>query len=214
VVDALIVSNLLLWTLVLVLAGVVLALVRQIGVLHERVAPAGALAVQGGPAVGEDAPVVEGTDWSGRPLRIGGVAPDRRSTLLVFVGSSCPVCESLLPVLGSTASAEQSWLRVVLASDGPRSEHQAFVAAHGLERFGYVLSTELGLRYRVGRLPWAVLLDEAGVVRATGLVNTREHLESLFEAKERGTASVQEYLARREGEPHETPPPAVEREVA
>ena len=32
------------------------------------------------------------------------------------------------------------------------------------------------------------------------LVNTREHLESLFEAKERGVASIQEFLARREGE--------------
>ena len=37
-IDALIVSNVLLWIAVLVLAGVVLALLRQIGVLHERVA--------------------------------------------------------------------------------------------------------------------------------------------------------------------------------
>ena len=198
-VDALIVSNLVLWILVLVLAGIVLALVRQVGVLHERVAPAGALAVQGGPAVGEEAPVLEVSDWSGGALRLGGEAPDGRSTLLVFVGASCPVCESLPPVLDSIAAAEKSWLRVLLASDGPRSEHEAFVRAHRLDRFGYVLSTELGLRYQVGRLPWAVLLDEAGVVRATGLVNTREHLESLFEAKERGAASVQEYLARRDG---------------
>ena len=42
-IDALIASNLLLWVLVIVLAAVVLALVRQIGVLHERLAPAGAL---------------------------------------------------------------------------------------------------------------------------------------------------------------------------
>jgi hypothetical protein len=31
-------------------------------------------------------------------------------------------------------------------------------------------------------------------VRAKGLVNTREHLESLFEAKERGVVSIQEFL--------------------
>jgi len=36
--------------------------------------------------------------------------------------------------------------------------------------------------------------DEEGKVRAKGLVNTREHLESLFEAKERGVASLQEFV--------------------
>jgi methylamine dehydrogenase accessory protein MauD len=46
----------------------------------------------------------------------------------------------------------------------------------------------------VGKLPYAVLVDADGVVRAKGLVNTREHLESLFEAKERGVGSLQELL--------------------
>jgi len=52
----------------------------------------------------------------------------------------------------------------------------------------------------VEKLPYAVLLDAAGIVRAKGLVNTREHLESLLEAHERGVASVQDYLARAAGE--------------
>lgn len=192
-IDALVVSNLLLWVLVLVLAGVVVALVRQIGILHERVAPAGALAVQAGPVPGEPAPELELREWSGEALRIGGRAEDGRSTLLVFVSPSCTVCRSLLPALESARAAERGWLRVVLASDGPRAEHEGFVAEHGLERAGYVLSAELGLAWRVSRLPYAALLDEAGVVRAAGLVNTREHLESLFEARERGVATLQDY---------------------
>ena len=53
---------------------------------------------------------------------------------------------------------------------------------------------ELGLGYRVGRLPHAVLIDETGVIRSTGLVNSREHIESLFEASERGVASLQEFM--------------------
>jgi hypothetical protein len=40
------------------------------------------------------------------------------------------------------------------------------------------------------------LIDEHGILRAKGLVNSREHLESLFEAKELGVASIQEYLER------------------
>ena len=43
--------------LVLVLAAVVLALTRQVGVLHERIAPAGALMLNRGLTVGEPAPV-------------------------------------------------------------------------------------------------------------------------------------------------------------
>ena len=38
---------------------------------------------------------------------------------------------------------------------------------------------------------------ESNAIRARGLVNTREHVESLFEAREQGVASVQEYLGRR-----------------
>jgi len=199
VVDALVVSNLLLWVAVVLLAGVVLALLRQVGVLHERVAPVGALVASDGPRAGQPAPQVDVVDWSGGGLRIGAPAPDGRCTLLFFVSPTCPICETLLPMLASVAGRERDWLRVVLASDGERGEHERFVAEHDLERLGYVLSTELGLRYRVGKLPYAALIDGAGLLVAAGLVNTREHLESLFEARERGAASVQEYLAR-EGE--------------
>ena len=57
-----------------------------------------------------------------------------------------------------------------------------------------MLSSELGLRFAVSKLPTAVLIDEHGVLRAHGIVNTREHLESLFRAEELGVASVQEFL--------------------
>lgn len=196
-IDALAVSNLLLWLAVIALSAVVLALLRQVGVLHERIAPAGALMVRGGPAVGDAAPVLEVETWSGAPLRIGGADPDGRSTLLYFLSPTCPVCKTLLPVVRGLGASEPS-LRIILASDGTRAEHQAFVAERGLAGAPYVLSSALGLAYRVAQLPYAVLIDASGVVRAAGLVNTREHLESLLEARDRGVASVQEYLRRRE----------------
>jgi methylamine dehydrogenase accessory protein MauD len=116
--------------------------------------------------------------------------------LLVFVAPSCPVCRTLLPALRSLAKRERS-LRVVLASDGPRAEHETFVREHALAELGYVLSQALGLAYRVPRLPWAVLVDAHGVLRSQGLVNSREHLESLLEAEALGVASLQEHLAKR-----------------
>jgi methylamine dehydrogenase accessory protein MauD len=192
--EALVISNVVLWVLVIALTGVVLALVRQIGVLHERVAPAGALVGREGPRVGAPAPRLELADWSGAPVAVGGPRADGKSTLLAFVSPACPVCATLLPILESIERSERRRVRLVLASDGPRQEHEDFVRAHGLAQRPYVLSADLGLAYQVGKLPYAALID--GVLRAKGLVNTREHVESLFEAMERGVASVQEYLRR------------------
>ena len=196
--QALVVSTIVLWAMVLVLAGVVFALVRQVGVLYERVAPAGALMVSKGPRVGEAAPVVRVADLFAGARDIGGASADGRSSLLFFLSPTCPVGKALLPALRSIARREAAWLAVVLASDGVRSEHETFVAAEKLTDFPYVLSATLGMTYQVAKLPYAVLLDGAGMVRAKGLVNTREHLESLFEASERGVGSLQEYLRHEE----------------
>jgi methylamine dehydrogenase accessory protein MauD len=191
--DALLVSNVLLWVAVLVLAGLVAALLRQVGVLHERIAPVGALVTGTVPEVGAAAPVVAARELSGAPVELGGPSPDGRATLLFFLSPTCPVCKTLLPVVTRIARAESPRLRVVLASDGPLEEHAAFARAAGIE-LPYVLGAALGLAYRVGKLPWAALVDGAGVLRAQGLVNTREHLESLFEAEARGVASLDEWL--------------------
>lgn len=51
------------------------------------------------------------------------------------------------------------------------------------------------MKFQISKLPYAVLIDESGVIRAKGLINSREQLESLFTAKELGVASVQEFLA-------------------
>ncbi len=192
---ALAVSNVALWILLLVLSAVVLALVRQVGVLHERIAPAGALMLNRGLVVGEPAPALEVADLEGRTHRPGAARPDGRSTLLLFVSPTCPVCKSLLPVVKSARKDERGWMDVILASDGDSAEQREFVRSQGLEGIPYVVSAALGLAYQVSRLPFAALLDEQGILRARGLVNSREHLESLFEAKRLGVASLQEYFS-------------------
>lgn len=196
--SALIVSNLISWVLLLALIGVVLALTRQIGVLHERVAPVGALVLNRGLKVGERTPAVEVVDIGGRAHRVGGGRrPDLKSLLILFLSPDCPVCKSILPIIKSSAQAESAWLSVLLASDGDPAKHRRFVEQHGLQETPYVVSEPLGLTYQVGRLPHAVLLDEDGILRARGLINSREHLESLFEAKRLGVASIQDYFAQK-----------------
>jgi methylamine dehydrogenase accessory protein MauD len=84
---------------------------------------------------------------------------------------------------------------VVLASDGNPQAHRDMIAREGLGDFPYTLSSELGMTFKVAKLPFAVLIDGKGEVRAKGLVNNREQLESLFHASELGRPSIQS-LAR------------------
>jgi methylamine dehydrogenase accessory protein MauD len=191
--ETLVVANVVLFVVVAALVVVVYALARQIGVLYERVSPMGALMMDTGPQVGANAPVLALTDLRGQAVNIG--APSPRSTLLFFLSPTCPVCKKLLPIVKSAAVSERRWLSIVLASDGDEGEHRRFVQRADLGAFPYVLSQALGVTYHVGKLPYAVLLDERGVVRAKGLVNSREQLESLFTAKELGVASIQEFVA-------------------
>jgi len=191
--DALVISNTLLWLVVLALLVAVFALARQVGILYERIAPMGALMIDAGPAVGDIAPRFDLPSLGGGGAVAIGAATER-SQLLFFLSPTCPVCKKLLPILKSIAVAESAWLRIVFASDGEAEEHAAFRRRVGIEGFPYLLSAELGMAFRVGKLPYAVLLDEAGRVRAKGLVNSREQLESLFTAKEMNVASVQEFV--------------------
>jgi len=195
--EALVISQIALWVLLLVMAGLQLALLRQVGVIHERIAPMGALTLDKGPKEGENAPLFDLLDIRKRRVKVGGASG--KSSLIFFLSPSCPVCKKMLPILKSSSRTEANWLDIVLASDGEAAEHERFVNAQGLGDFPYLLSQELGMTYRVGKLPYAVLIDEAGVIRAKGLINTREHLESLIQAKEMGVASIQEYLHKHTG---------------
>jgi methylamine dehydrogenase accessory protein MauD len=193
-VTALAVSNVVLWLVVIVLSIALLAVIRQLGVLHERIAPVGALMLSKGLTVGDAAPFVETQDLEGRRVVAGAVRDDGRAMLIMFVSPTCPVCKTLLPALKSSLAAERDWLDIVLASDGELSSQREFVLAHRLGSFSYVVSAPLGISYQVSRLPFAVLIDAQGVLRARGIVNSREHLESLFEAKRLGFASIQDYF--------------------
>jgi methylamine dehydrogenase accessory protein MauD len=193
-VTALAVSNGALWLVVIALSVALLAVIRQLGVLHERIAPVGALMLAKGLKVGEAAPEIAAQDLEGRSLTLGAARTDARATLIMFVSPTCPVCKTLLPVLKSSLASERDWLDIILASDGETAAQREFVLAQRLGAFPYIVSAPLGISYQVSRLPFAVLVDARGVLRARGIVNSREHLESLFEAKRLGFASIQDYF--------------------
>ena len=194
-------SYIILWVLVIALTLVVFALARQVGVLHERVAPAGALMPTSGPKVGELTEEMPLTSISGDSIRIGGVDPDGLATFILFISPTCPICKSLVPAARSLVIREGKRMKLVFASDGDKPEqHDAYVRDLGIEAYPYVLSEALGMGYAVSKLPFAVLIGADGTLHSKGLVNSREHLESLIEAMDTGYASLQDYVGQHQGD--------------
>lgn len=194
--EMLLVSNIVLWVLVIVLALVVLALARQVGILHERVAPAGALQPTEGPKVGELTESMQLEDLNGNPVTVGGVDAGGLATFVLFISPTCPVCKSLVPTAKSLEKKESARMRLLFASDGDkREQHLAYAQDLQLDDYPYVLSQELGMAYHVSKLPFALLIGADGSLQSKGLVNTREHLESLVEAMDSGIATLQDYVS-------------------
>ena len=189
---ALVASQIVSW---LVIAGLVVALIalaRQVGVLHMRVAPAGALTTAHGPAVGDSAPRLDVVALDGRKVEIGGPLAGRAMRLLMFVSAECPLCKNLIPAAKSFAKAER--IELVFVGDDDAAIQRRMIAQQGLEDYAFVNGPETGLAFHVDKLPHAVLMDAAGTILSKGLVNSREHLESLVVAHEMGLRSVQDYI--------------------
>jgi methylamine dehydrogenase accessory protein MauD len=185
-------SNVLLWCAFLSLAALMLGVIRQIGLLHERSAPLGAMMMDHGPEVGERSPVFSVTTFDGTPIAVGRAITPKRPSLMMFTGPSCPICAKLLPIIRSVAAAEGA--DVVLISDGTRAEHLEFLRNHPLQDERYVVSAEIGMRYQITKVPYGVLLNEDGVILSKGLCNTREHVESLFETVRIGHSTLQSFI--------------------
>ncbi|WP_154181115.1 redoxin domain-containing protein [Vibrio furnissii] len=168
-----------------------IALSRQVGILFERISPVGAMINNNGPQLGETPKPMTLMSLNQGEVTLGGA--QAKSTLVLFVSPSCPICKVLLPLINSLQKAETRWLNVVLASDGDEAAQRALIAQHKLDAIPYVLSQELGVAYRVAKLPFSVLMDEQGQIVSKGLINSREQLESLFNAKESGFESLQDF---------------------
>lgn len=156
------------WMLLVVLTLVVVALARQVGTLHLRLGPRGALEIDTeGPAIGEAPPPVPATDADGARVLVGGPGPSR---LVLFSSPTCPICEEVAPGIGVAAS---------LGGMTPMVLHDP-----QLERV-----------YDVPGTPFLLVMDEFGVVRAKGTVNNLEQVEGLVDLALRRIGEVPERRA-------------------
>lgn len=170
------VSYVVMWVLLGVLTVVVVALARQIGTLHLRLGPRGALEVDDeGPPLGEAPPPEETSDAQGRPARVGGPG---EAQLLLFVSPGCHLCEQVLPSLPAVARKHELAPYVLADADAEET-----VSQYERRRLNarVVAGNWIAQHYRVPGTPYVVVLDRLGVVRAKGTVNNLEQMEGLVE---------------------------------
>jgi methylamine dehydrogenase accessory protein MauD len=180
-------SYVVLWLLVIVLCVVVVALARQIGTLHLRLGPRGALEMDDeGPPLGEAPPPFDATDVDGRAVTIGGPA---EAQVLMFVSPGCMLCEQVIPSLGALAGSNDFAPYVV--TDVDDTEARLTYASKRLSA-PVVAAPALAAAYEVPGTPYVVVLDDYGIVRAKGTVNNLEQVEGLVE-----TGRARSHSARR-----------------
>jgi methylamine dehydrogenase accessory protein MauD len=168
----------------------VLGLAREIGRIQVRLGPLGARVMDSGPEIGEKAPAFDGLiDQYDRGVTVAGIRP--RPQLLMFTGPKCSTCKALLPGIKALAKSEKN-LDVVLVSDGTPEEHAEFLASADVgAEISYLDAREVGIAYQVGTTPYGVLVDDDGTLAAKGLCNNMSHVESLLNALETSTPTVQ-----------------------
>ncbi|CAN5684189.1 hypothetical protein BH18ACT17_BH18ACT17_02140 [soil metagenome] len=147
-----------LWLLVVVLCVVVIALARQVGTLHLRLGPRGALEIdEEGPALGEPLLTLDAAAADGVPVMLGGAG---RPRLVLFASETCAVCREVSP--GIPAAAAAGRLDPIVLHD-PEAEQALGVPG----------------------TPFVLVLDEQGIVRAKGTVNNLEQVEGLVDTANR-----------------------------
>lgn len=167
-----------LWIVVLAQFLMVVALARQIGLLHSRLPPSGALVTNAGPPIGSNAAPLELPRMEGGVTRVDAGLP----AMLVFILPSCGVCSKIVGDLKALERRER--IRVFVASlTQDADSNRAFVASAGLTPMTLYLGADLAARWGISSTPQAVVLDALGVVRSKGIVNNLEQIESLLEAR-------------------------------
>ena len=126
--DVWVVSYVLLWLAVLGLSVMVVALLRQVGVLHTRLRPLGVHFAGEGPDRLEPAPPLPDVDYG-----------DHTMTLVAFTSPTCEVCHALLP---SLRAMERQYRDLALVEVELGAASQPVFSAFNVKSTPYVVTVD------------------------------------------------------------------------
>jgi hypothetical protein len=173
----------------------VIAVIRQVGLLHLRIEPQREPQPAPGP-------------WPGSQLRLNparrflddGPAPDL--VLLGFVRPTCGGCTAALPTFTSVAAGLRGNERALLVSDADEAGTRAYLAAHGVS-LPLVVGPHLLRANGIPVIPYAVVADAEGNVLAAGTATSAQQLEAVL-SRARATQAVGN-SANHDGTERDTP---------
>lgn len=170
-------SYVVLWVLVLASLMLWLAVLRQIGILHNRWGPRGARPTEDGPDFGSEVPRFGLISAAGSELWFpgGGLL-----NLAILTNPGCSACEELAPGLGTLfRDPPEGVIPMVLVTDGGDEAAQRLSETYGLDprRVAAAPAAEGALNIR--STPMALLVDEDGRLLNKGIVNSLEQIEVL-----------------------------------
>lgn len=192
--NILLASQTLTWLLLLATGAVTLLLSRRVRAFYRVVAPAGALMTSGGLPSGAVIPTASLTAMDGSTISIGG----KRATsqLILFVSESCPISRKMIPIAREFCRSES--IDLLFFGDDREDVQTALIQEFSLNPTRFINSESYGRTIGIDKLPYALLAGQDGRLIARGLVNSREHLESLMTVQETGFDTVQSWLSTRD----------------
>jgi methylamine dehydrogenase accessory protein MauD len=176
------ISYIVLWVLVLVLGVLVLLLYRQLGIMYLGSAEG---VSRDGLERGTRAPDFSLTDQYGELQRLNNYRG--RAVLLLFGSPHCSPCRILLPQLHDWARAHPDVAVLWLNAASPE-ESLKFVSDTGatIPVAPYAPEENLMDRYRVRVTPFMFFVDENGIIRTKGLVNTKAGVDLYYKELKTG----------------------------
>jgi methylamine dehydrogenase accessory protein MauD len=178
------------FVILLGLAVVVLSLARQVGILHERLTPAGMIRSQQEVKPGERVPEVELPLLSGGSVALGEPNGNGAAlTALLFISADCPICKSVLPAYQAQLDQAANGCRGFWVADGAMPDYADYVDRYAIEPDRFAISPELARVLGVRQIPALALLDEDARLLTLETVTGPRQLGRLFAVRPAGTSS-------------------------
>ncbi len=178
----LLLSNLLLFGVLVGLGLVVVSLARQIGILHERTAPLGVLKASPPLRLGEVVPPLRASDLRGLEVDLTQAALRGEPHALLFVATDCSLCRSVLAEFKAQIENPSRPLVGYLVGDGTGIDgYRAYAEDHGFDPRQFLVSQALAIQLQVRLLPFLVVIDGQGRLRVREAVQGPQALRRILD---------------------------------
>jgi methylamine dehydrogenase accessory protein MauD len=153
------------------------AIFRQLGVLHLRLGPKGAFELDHGPPIGSSLSELEVTDIAGVRRTI---ARSGSRLAIIFLSDSCAACQQLEAPLKSLCKSPPPDTQLIVDLESKESVN-SFTASHNNDIWIFV-DSPIRQAWNVHATPYIVCVDESQTVTTKGIVNTLDQIESSLQA--------------------------------